>query len=120
MWGISARGLTGATWAAFGVYGLFILDRLSMQIGVVNAVYLRSISLSDDEVTQTLSTGTSLDHFVSIIAAALCGIIWTKFGAQWVFFFAAFFSLGNLVIAILVQPEKEAARTRELREELNA
>lgn len=118
VWGISARGLGGLVWPVFGVYGLFILDRLSMQIGVVNAVYLRSISWNDDEVTQTLSTGTSLDHFVSIVAAFFCGLIWDHWGAQWVFFVAAVFSLGNLFVAARVKPEEERAVAEQARAQL--
>ena len=118
VWGISARGLGSLVWPVFGVYGLFILDRLSMQIGVVNAVYLRSISWNNDEVTQTLSTGTSLDHVVSIIAASLCGLIWVHWGAQWVFFVASIFSLGNLYVAARVRPEEEKAVAEQARAQM--
>ena len=81
------------------VYALFVMDRLSMQIGVVKSVYLKSIAVTREEITTTLSTGISLDHVVSILAAQLSGFIWTAFGPQWVFFMAAFFSLGNLFVA---------------------
>lgn len=118
VWGITRHGLAGLGWPIFGVYGLFILDRLSMQIGVVNAVYLRSISWNDDEVTQTLSTGTSMDHAVSILAAFLCGLIWQHWGAQWVFFVASVFSLGNLVVAARVRPEEERALAEEMRAQM--
>ena len=70
-----------------------------MQTTIVRSVYLRSIALSPEEVTPALSTGISLDHVVSIGAAQLCGLIWTGLGPQWVFFFAAFVSLGNLFVA---------------------
>ena len=70
-----------------------------MQIGVVKSVYLRSIAVKPEEITATLSTGTSLDHVVAIIAAQISGVVWTVWGPQWVFFLAAFFSLGNLFVA---------------------
>jgi predicted MFS family arabinose efflux permease len=89
------------------VYSLFVLDRLSMQMGMVKAIYLRSIAWDEDEVTSTLSMGVSLDHLISIIAAIAGGYIWSKWGSQWVFFMAAAFSLGNLYVAYHVQPEKE-------------
>jgi MFS family permease len=118
VWGISTHDISNLVWPVFGVYGLFILDRLSMQIGVVNAVYLRSISWNNDEVTQTLSTGTSLDHVVSIIAASLCGLIWVHWGAQWVFFVASIFSLGNLYVAARVRPEEEKAVAEQARAQM--
>ncbi len=99
VWGIVGGALPGAGWPVFLIYALFVLDRLSMQVGVVKSVYLRSIALSQAEVTATLSMGTSLDHAVSILAAQFSGFIWTFWGPQWVFFMAAFFSLGNLLVA---------------------
>lgn len=103
VWGITARVLPGAGWPVMLIYALFVMDRLSMQIGVVKSVYLRSIAVNKEEVTNVLSTGISLDHLVSILAAQLSGFIWTIWGPQWVFFLAAFFSLGNLFVAWRVQ-----------------
>lgn len=99
VWGITGEWLPGAGWPVFAIYGLFILDRLSMQIGVVKSVYLRSIAKTPEEIPSTLSTGTSLDHVVAILAAQISGVVWTLWGPQWVFFIAAFFSLGNLFVA---------------------
>ncbi len=103
VWGITARVLPEAGWPVMLIYALFVLDRLSMQIGVVKSVYLRSIAVNREEITNVLSTGISLDHVVSILAAQLSGFIWTIWGPQWVFFLAAFFSLGNLFVAWRVQ-----------------
>jgi predicted MFS family arabinose efflux permease len=91
-----------------------------MQIGMVNSIYLRSIAWDHDEVTSTLSMGISLDHVVSILAAVAGGYVWTKWGSQWVFFLAAAFSVGNLVVARCVQPEKEKAVAEKMREALQA
>lgn len=118
VWGITASVLPRAGWPVMFVYVLFVLDRLSMQMGVVKSVYLRQIAVDKREVTNALSTGISLDHLVSILAAQLSGLVWTYFGPQWVFFVAAFFSLGNLLAASRVQPgpvprEAEEAILRE-------
>ena len=89
---------------------------LSMQMGMVRSVYLRSIAWDENEVTAALSTGVSLDHIVSILAAVTGGFIWSRWGRHWVFFLAALFSLGNLYVAIRVRPaeEKEAAEKMRL------
>ncbi len=99
VWGITSRVLPEAGWPVLVIYSLFVLDRLSMQLGIVKSIYLRSIAVSDAEVTATLSTGISLDHVVSIIAAQISAAVWTVWGPQWVFFIAAFLSLGNLFVA---------------------
>ena len=103
VWGITARVLPDAGWPVLFIYALFVLDRLSMQIGVVKSVYLRQIAVTKEEITNVLSTGISLDHIVSILAAQLSGLVWTFLGPQWVFFLAAFFSLGNLFVATQVR-----------------
>ncbi len=99
VWGITSSVLPSSGWPVMIIYMLFVSDRLSMQIGVVKSVYLRSIAVVPEDITPTLSTGTSLDHVVSILAAQVSGVIWTYAGPQWVFFMAAFFSLGNLFVA---------------------
>lgn len=115
VWGVVEGVLPDHGWSVWLIYLLFISDRLSMQIGMVNSIYLKSIALDPEEVTATLSTGISLDHLVSITAALAGGVVWATWGSQWVFFLAAAFSLGNLYVAIKVQPEKEQELAREYR-----
>ncbi len=105
VWGITTRLIPDAGWPVIVVYALFVTDRLSMQLGVVKSIYLRQIAVNDEEVTQVLSTGISLDHLVSILAAQLSGLVWTHLGPQWVFFMAAFFSLGNVLAAKKAEQE---------------
>jgi len=78
---------------------LFVADRISTNIGVVRNIYLHSIAVDKSEITKTLSTGMGLDHIVTIFFAPLAGYIWTNIGPQYIFFFAAFLSLFNIVIA---------------------
>jgi MFS family permease len=115
VWGITSTAFQSQSLAIWIVYLLFVLDRLSMQMGMVKSIYLRSIALNHAEVTSTLSMGISLDHVVSIIAAFVGGYIWTRWGSHWVFFLAAAFSLGNLYVAIRVQPEKEKELAEKMR-----
>ncbi len=119
VWGIVEGILPSHGWAVGFVYFLYICDRLSMQIGMVNSIYLRSIAWDHEEVTSTLSMGISLDHVVSILAAMAGGLIWAHWGSQWVFFLAAAFSLGNLYVAYKVQPEKEKEVAEEMRAKLH-
>ncbi|NLB42023.1 MAG: MFS transporter [Clostridiales bacterium] len=120
LYGIVAWGITSKLYPTQGlavgvVYVLFVVDRLSMQMGMVRSVYLRSIAWNEDEVTATLSTGVSLDHIVSILAAIAGGFIWTQWGSHWVFFLAAVFSIGNLYVAIRVRPEQEKEIAEKMR-----
>ncbi len=106
VWAISSHILPISTGSVMTIYLLFVLDRLSMQVGIVKSVYLKSIAIVPEDVTSALSTGISLDHMVSIVAAQISGTVWMVWGPQWVFFGAALLSFGNLYIASLI-PQKE-------------
>ncbi|WP_339361816.1 MFS transporter [Vallitalea maricola] len=84
-------------------YSLIIIDRMSMQMGMVKTVYLRSIAVDMSDITPTLSMGISMDHVVSIVCAFIGGLIWSSWGPQYIFFFAAALSLVNLFVAKKVQ-----------------
>ncbi len=93
--------LTG--WPVMLGYLIFILDRMSTQIGLVRTVYLRTIAVTSSDITPTLSLGLSLDHVVTIVCAALGGMIWEIWGPQYIFFLAASLSLVNLYVAFKVE-----------------
>lgn len=103
VYGIESGTLAISSFSVGLIYVLYLLDKLSMQLGVVKSVYLKSIAITPEDVTPTLSTGLSLDHVVSIIAAQISGFIWVTYGAHWVFFMTAFISLGNLFVASKIQ-----------------
>ena len=116
LYGVFVGGVAGGQyaasgWAGFAIMAMFVLDRLSMQMGVVRSMYLRElvreINAPGEEVAAALSTGISLDHIVAIIAAQLSGLVWKYVGPQYVFFAAAVFSLGNLYVAFRMKPERK-------------
>ena len=114
LFGIFSAGLMSGSIAAIGVpiiivYALFIIDRMTMQLGMVRVLYLRSIAVEQSEISPTLSTGMSLDHAISIICAFLGGLVWEAWGPQYVFFIAAVLALGNVMVAVrLPRANKEA------------
>lgn len=92
-----------AGWAILPAYLIFILDRMSTQMGLVRTVYLGAIAVHPSDMTPTLSVGISLDHMVTIIFAPLGGLIWGVWGPQYIFFLAAGLSLVNLYVAVKVE-----------------
>ncbi len=85
------------------IYIIFILDKMSNQMGLIRTLYLKSISIDPADVTTTLSFGLALDHVISISAAISAGYIWTTFGASYIFFILAALSLINVYIAHKVE-----------------
>ncbi|MDP0506056.1 MAG: MFS transporter [Fusobacterium sp. JB019] len=93
-------------WPVLLGYFMVILDKLSTQMSFIRTVYLKNIAVSPDEIVPTLSLGMSMDHFISISCAILSGLVWNVFGPQYIFYFAALISFGNIFIAYKVKLEK--------------
>ncbi len=85
------------------VYIIFVLDKMSNQMGMVRTLYLKRIAVKDDDVTPTLSLGLALDHVVSISAAVAAGFVWQYIGAQYIFYSLAIISLLNVFVAYKVR-----------------
>ncbi len=101
--GYASGSLPTFGWTVFLAYGVFIIDRMSTQMGLIRTVYLRTIALSPADVTPTLSLGLSMDHIVSILCAYAGGIVWTLWGPQYIFYLAAALSFVNLYVAVRVR-----------------
>jgi len=86
---------------------LFVVDRLSSQMGIIRTIYLKSIALQSSDVTPTLSLAMMMDHIVSIIVGVTGGLLWVKFGSHYIFYAVAALSLVNLVVAILVKDPRK-------------
>ena len=86
---------------------LFIVDRLSSQMGIIRVIYLKSIALTPSDVTPTLSLAMMMDHIVSIIVGVSGGLLWVKFGSHYIFYAVAALSLVNLAVAILVKDPRK-------------
>lgn len=95
--------LESITLAVFFAYVIFIIDKMSTQMSLVRTVFLKSILINNNDLTPTLSLGMSMDHFVSIVCAYIGGIVWMRFGPQYIFFFAALLSFGNLYVAMKLE-----------------
>ena len=108
VYGLLAMGYVNGSIKTAGIgmllaYAIFIIDRMSTQMGIVRTLYLRKIAIKPSDVTPTLTLGQSMDHFVSIICAYLGGIIWVAWGPQYIFFLAAGLSLFNLYVAYKIE-----------------
>ena len=114
LYGMVSSGLTSGSLLTVGipvlvVYVLFIFDRMTMQLGMVRTLYLRSIAVDKSEISPTLSTGMSLDHVISIVGAFFGGLAWSAWGPQFVFYIAAALSLGNVFVAMRMPKDEGAA-----------
>ncbi len=102
---IVAGNFSKVGWAMYITFIIFVVDRMSSQMGFIRSVYLNRIAKDKSEIVPTISLGISLDHVVSIGCSFVSGLIWTNFGAHYIFIMAASFSLVNLVVAKIIPLE---------------
>jgi Nitrate/nitrite transporter len=75
----------------------YVLDQLLNSASMARATYLRKIALKDEDVSPTLSMGTSIDHIASMFLPFIGGIVWYGSGSngyKYVF-------MGGAIIAVL-------------------
>ena len=102
-WGLDSSVLPLVGWPVSVVSAMFVLDRISMNMGMVRVLYLKSIAKKPEDIIASLSTGISLDHFITIGFAAVAGFVWDRLGPQYVFFCTALLSFINVYIATKVK-----------------
>jgi predicted MFS family arabinose efflux permease len=77
-------------------------------------IYVRQLAENQDELTSTLSTGISINHLISILAAPAGGWIWMKWGVGMLFAFAAVMAIFNSLFAMtLPKPAKKTAEIQK-------
>ncbi|MBP7402172.1 MAG: MFS transporter, partial [Clostridia bacterium] len=106
--GFSSGALGKTGWAVIAVFVLFALNKMAMQFGLIRTVYLRKIVDDPSELTAVLSTGVSMDHFVSITLALAGGYAWQTIGPESVFYLAAGLSVLNVVVSMKVDRQMKA------------
>lgn len=93
--------------AAWAVMATYVLDAIISTASMASSIYVREISGTADEVTATLTTGISVNHLISVLAALFGGWLWQRFGVGYLFIFAAVMALANTAYAItLPKPKK--------------
>ena len=106
--GLHEGWLLGITAVIAVAVAVNIADRMTIQFGMVRAIYMRSIAITPEDVTPTLATGMAMDHVLSIASAIICGWLWWEFGPQYVFVFAGVLAGGNMWVALRVKKEVES------------
>jgi len=92
-----ARDIFSETVALIITFSCYILDQLLMSVSMARATYLKKIAVDKSEISQTLTMGVSIDHIFSISIALISGLIWLKFGYQFVFLIGACIAFINMI-----------------------
>jgi MFS family permease len=81
----------------------YILDAIISLASMATSVYVQDIAASQEEVTATLSTGVSVNHFISIFIALIGGWVWKVTGIEVLFSISAFMGILNSVYAATIR-----------------
>jgi MFS family permease len=67
----------------------FVADQMLFAVQMTRTTYLSKIIERQEDMTPSLSLGVSINHLVSMSLPTLGGVIWQRYGYQWVFVGAA-------------------------------
>ena len=77
----------------------FLLDAIISTTALATNIYVREIASDSNELASTMSTGISINHLISILAAPLGGWVWMRFGIGVLFLFSAIMAICNSLFA---------------------
>ena len=89
--------------ALFVSCACYVIDYLLMSVTMARATYLKKIAVKQEDISQTLTMGVSIDHIFSISIAVISGFIWLKLGYQFVFLLGAVIALVNFFSALQIK-----------------
>ncbi len=104
-----ASDIFSSPWDLRILYGAYMLDHILFALRIARTTYLKKIAVDPADITPTISLGITIDHVVAMTLPILSGIIWERYGHQWVFVLAAAIALGGFFICLQIRvPEQEA------------
>lgn len=83
----------------------YILDNSMSVVEMARSTYVKKIAVSPEDVTPTLSAGTSFDHVIAMTIPFLGGILWATMGYKYVFLVAALIAVLNLFLTMKIKIE---------------
>lgn len=83
----------------------FIIDNSLTAVEMARSTYIKKIAVHPDDVTPTLSAGTSFDHVISMSVPFLGGMLWASMGYKYVFLAAAGIAVINFFLSRKIRIE---------------
>jgi predicted MFS family arabinose efflux permease len=81
----------------------YVLDSIISLASMASNVYVQDLADNGDEVRATISTGVSVNHFITIMVALLGGWIWKTLGIETLFMLSAVLGLCNSAYAATIR-----------------
>lgn len=84
----------------------YLIDQMLMSVGLARSTYIKKIALRPEDVQSALTAAVTIDHVFSISIAIVGGIIWNRFGYQYVFLMGVVIAAINFFVAMQVRVPK--------------
>ena len=81
----------------------YVLDAVISLASMASNVYVQDLAENGDEVRATISTGVSVNHFITILIALFGGWIWKTLGIETLFILSAVLGLCNSAYAATIK-----------------
>ena len=81
----------------------YVLDSVISLASMASNVYVQDLADNADEVRATISTGVSVNHFITILVALFGGWIWKTLGIETLFILSAILGLCNSAYAATIK-----------------
>lgn len=98
-----ASDVLPAPWDLWLLYGAYVLDNILFALRVARTTYLKKIAVDPADITPTISLGITIDHAVAMTLPILSGIIWDRYGHQYVFLLAAAIALAGFFLCLRIR-----------------
>lgn len=98
-----AADLTPPGVAVVIIAACYIIDNSMSAVEMARSTYVKKIAVYPDDVTPTLSAGTSFDHVIAMSIPYLGGVLWATMSYKYVFLVAAFIALLNLFMSLKIK-----------------
>lgn len=107
LYGFAPQWFSAPT-ALIVVMTCYVADQLLFSVRIARSTYLNKIAIAKEDIAPTISMGLTLDHAVSMIVPFWGGLLWARFGFQWVFMTAAVIAIVNLLASGLIRKKIDA------------
>lgn len=91
------------------VCACYLVDQMLFSVSMARSTYMQKIAIKPVDIQPALTAGVTIDHIFSISAALLGGIIWSRFGYQYVFLFGMLIALASTAASWQVRTPGERA-----------
>jgi len=85
----------------------YVLDSIISLASMASNVYVQDLADNADEMRATISTGVSVNHFITILVALFGGWIWKVLGIETLFILSAILGLCNSAYAATIKTGKQ-------------